>query len=93
MKNSQLAILCSVVIGGSLIVAGSNVWLVRSLAPGTGGTAAGSGAAGKRPVIGMMPKAKGDPYFVSCRAGAEEAARENNEAPPSRAPEMRPGLV
>src|SRR5216117_718973 len=23
-----------------------------------------------------MPKAKGDPYFVSCRAGAEEAARE-----------------
>jgi rhamnose transport system permease protein len=24
----------------------------------------------------MMPKAKGDPYFVSCRVGAEEAARE-----------------
>jgi rhamnose transport system permease protein len=24
----------------------------------------------------MMPKAKGDPYFVSCRAGAEEAAKE-----------------
>ena len=23
----------------------------------------------------MMPKAKGDPYFVSCRAGAEEAAQ------------------
>jgi rhamnose transport system permease protein len=27
-------------------------------------------------VIAMMPKAKGDPYFVSARAGAEEAARE-----------------
>jgi rhamnose transport system substrate-binding protein len=27
-------------------------------------------------VIAMMPKAKGDPYFVSCRRGAEEAARE-----------------
>ena len=27
-------------------------------------------------MIAMMPKAKGDPYFVSCRAGAEEAARE-----------------
>jgi rhamnose transport system permease protein len=27
-------------------------------------------------VIAMMPKAKGDPYFVSCRAGAEEAAQE-----------------
>ena len=24
----------------------------------------------------MMPKAKGDPYFISCRAGAEEAAQE-----------------
>jgi rhamnose transport system permease protein len=24
----------------------------------------------------MMPKAKGDPYFISCRAGAEEAATE-----------------
>ena len=24
----------------------------------------------------MMPKAKGDPYFISCRKGAEEAARE-----------------
>jgi rhamnose transport system permease protein len=24
----------------------------------------------------MMPKAKGDPYFISCRQGAEEAARE-----------------
>jgi rhamnose transport system permease protein len=27
-------------------------------------------------VIAMMPKAKGDPYFISCRAGAEEAAKE-----------------
>src|SRR5260370_30108813 len=27
-------------------------------------------------VVAMMPKAKGDPYFVSCRQGAEEAARE-----------------
>jgi rhamnose transport system permease protein len=26
--------------------------------------------------VAMMPKAKGDPYFVSCRAGAEEAAKE-----------------
>src|SRR6266404_4023682 len=24
----------------------------------------------------MMPKAKGDPYFISCRQGAEEAAQE-----------------
>ena len=24
----------------------------------------------------MMPKAKGDPYFISCKAGAEKAAQE-----------------
>lgn len=28
--------------------------------------------------IAVMPKAKGDPYFVSCRAGAEEAAKDLN---------------
>jgi ABC-type sugar transport system substrate-binding protein len=27
-------------------------------------------------VIAMMPKAKGDPYFVSCKVGADEAAKE-----------------
>ena len=29
-----------------------------------------------RTVIAVLPKAKGDPYFISARAGAEEAARE-----------------
>jgi rhamnose transport system permease protein len=29
-----------------------------------------------RPVIAVMPKAKGDPYFISARAGAVEAAQE-----------------
>lgn len=36
----------------------------------------GGKPAGPRTVIAMMPKAKGDPYFVSCRKGAEEAAAE-----------------
>jgi rhamnose transport system permease protein len=80
VKNSQVAVLCATIVAGSLIVASTNVWLVRSLqpiaspsiAPGT----AASGPGGRRPVIAMMPKAKGDPYFISCRAGAEEAAKE-----------------
>jgi rhamnose transport system substrate-binding protein len=72
MKNSQLAVLCGAVIVGSLIVAATNVWLVRSLKL----TADSAAAEGHRPVIAVMPKAKGDPYFVSCRVGAEEAARE-----------------
>lgn len=74
MKNSQVAILCAAIIGGSLIVAGTNVWLVRSLLDRP---AAATGATSRaKPVIAMMPKAKGDPYFVSCRGGAEEAAQE-----------------
>ena len=79
MRNSQLAILCGAILAGSLIVAGTNVWLVNSLRPSAGGGAPPAvGSTGKRPVIAMMPKAKGDPYFISCRAGAEEAAREMN---------------
>ena len=72
MKNSQVAILCAAILCAALIVAGTNVWLVRSLSTG----AAASSSDGRRPVIAMMPKAKGDPYFVSCRAGAEQAAKE-----------------
>ena len=70
VKNTQVAVLCAAVLVGSLIVAGTNVWLVRSLSPSS------STAPVKRTVIAMMPKAKGDPYFVSCRVGAEAAASE-----------------
>ena len=77
MRNSQLAILCSAVLGGALIVAGTNVWLVRSIESRLDGTGASlASGEGERPVIAVMPKAKGDPYFVSCRVGAEQAARE-----------------
>jgi rhamnose transport system substrate-binding protein len=79
VKNSQVAVLCGAIVAGSLIVAGTNVWLVRSLGSRGPEPAAAPGAAPastKRAVIAMMPKAKGDPYFVSCRVGAEEAARE-----------------
>jgi rhamnose transport system substrate-binding protein len=76
MKNSQLAILCAAVLCGSLIVAGTNVWLVRSLAVATTSGGPGASTPARRLVVAMMPKAKGDPYFVSCRTGAEEAAKE-----------------
>jgi rhamnose transport system permease protein len=69
VRNSQVAVLCAAILLGSFVVAGTNVWLVRSLdSP--------SAAPVKRTVIAMMPKAKGDPYFVSCRVGAEAAAAE-----------------
>ena len=78
MKNSQVAMLCATIVAAALIVAGTNVWLVRSLNGPANAAAANTapGGATHRPVIAMMPKAKGDPYFVSVRGGAEEAARE-----------------
>ncbi len=82
VRNTQVAVLCAAVIGGSLIVAGTNVWLVRSIrssltgGPVTSAVPAPRTATSERPVVAMMPKAKGDPYFISCRAGAEEAAKE-----------------
>ena len=79
MRNCLVAVLCATSVAGSLIVAGTNVWLVRSLRSpaGAAGAARPSPAPqAHRAVIAMMPKAKGDPYFVSCRAGAEEAAQE-----------------
>jgi rhamnose transport system permease protein len=77
VKNSQVAVLCATVLAGALIVAGTNVWLVRAILPAAGSAGTGgSPAPARRVTIAMMPKAKGDPYFVSCRAGAEEAARE-----------------
>ena len=75
VKNSQVAILCATVLAGAFIVAGTNVWLIRSIAPAARAPSEVT-TAGHRPIIAMMPKAKGDPYFVSCRAGAEEAANE-----------------
>jgi len=79
VRNSQVAVLCGAIVAGSLIVAATNVWLVRSLSPTAArpsDTAAPAPVAARRQVIAVMPKAKGDPYFVSCRAGAEEAAKE-----------------
>jgi rhamnose transport system substrate-binding protein len=77
VKNSQVAVLCGAIFAAALLVAGTNVWLIRVVGGGAGRSAAAqSPAAVRRITIAMMPKAKGDPYFVSCRAGAEEAAHE-----------------
>ena len=85
MRNSQVAVLSAMILAGSLIVAGSNWMLVRSLRSAFGGQPAltvtplvpGSTiAAGRAPVVAMMPKAKGDPYFISARIGADAAATE-----------------
>jgi rhamnose transport system substrate-binding protein len=81
VRNSQVGILSAVILAGALIVAASNWMLVNSLRQelrgGAGGAvAAGAAAAtsGAKPVVALMPKAKGDPYFISARKGADSAA-------------------
>lgn len=82
VKNWQVGVLSGVIVAAALIVAGSNWLLVRSIKEERGSAAptaaanTNSPAPGKKSVIAMMPKAKGDPYFISCRKGAEEAAKE-----------------
>jgi rhamnose transport system permease protein len=73
VKNSQVAVLCVVILAAALIVAASNWLLVRSLSPGNGAR-----PAGKPVTVAMMPKSKGNAYFIACRKGAEEAAKELN---------------
>jgi rhamnose transport system permease protein len=75
LKNRRVAVLWGAILTGVLVVAGTSLWLARSASP-TADPLGTPGAAPRRPVIAVMPKAKGDPYFVSCRKGAEEAARE-----------------
>jgi len=90
VRNSQVAVLSAVILAGALIVAASNWMLVRSLLPvanppwvGGGARAGGGGEwdgatsatpSATKPVVAMMPKAKGDPYFISARKGADSAA-------------------
>ena len=76
VKNSQVAVLCGAIFAAALVVAGTNVWLIRAVSGAGHPNVPQSSAALRRLTIAVMPKAKGDPYFVSCRAGAEEAARE-----------------
>lgn len=79
VRNSQLAVLSAVILAGSCIVAVSDWMLVRSLRhdlQGAGLVApVGTARRERHPVVALMPKAKGDPYFISARAGAEAEAR------------------
>jgi rhamnose transport system substrate-binding protein len=85
MRNSQLAVLCTVIVAAALIVAGGNLAMVNAikqdLAAGrassaTAGDPRAVPGAGRKLVVAMMPKSKGNAYFIACQKGAEEAAKE-----------------
>jgi rhamnose transport system substrate-binding protein/rhamnose transport system permease protein len=80
VKNSQLVALSGVILSAAALVILGNYWSVRSLREelrSTSRPGLGSGPKQEhRPIVAMMPKAKGDPYFISCRKGADTAAQE-----------------
>jgi rhamnose transport system permease protein len=91
VKNSQVAMICIAILAAALINLASNVVLVQSLSrersgrepaapPSTTGMPTGGARAlspGRGQItVAMMPKSKGNAYFIACRKGALEAAAE-----------------
>jgi rhamnose transport system substrate-binding protein len=78
MRNSQLAVLCIVILAAALIVTGGNFLLIKSLPQPAASTVPGVAATtpAKQVKIAMMPKSKGNAYFIAAQKGAEQAASE-----------------
>ena len=88
VKNSQVAALCLAILAGAAILSLSNYFLIRSfvaIRPAEGvatpeiaprSTAGRESKPSRRITLAMMPKSKGNAYFIACRKGAEEAAKE-----------------
>lgn len=82
MKNYQVAILSVAMLLSALIVAGSNKKVAEqmsllSAAPPVAATQRAGAPPppppAKKLTIALMPKNKGEPYFLSCKKGADEA--------------------
>ncbi len=83
MKNSQVAVLSIVILAAAMIVSGGNFLLVKLLSQNNcsivpGGATAGPATAepARRVKIAMMPKSKGNAYFVAAQKGAQDAANQ-----------------
>ncbi len=88
VKNAQVAVICVAVLAAGAIVAASNVYLIRSLrdelSRHDSATSTVSDLApqpksrpqGRALTIALMPKSKGNAYFIEARKGAEAAAKE-----------------
>src|ERR1700722_8114863 len=74
VKRKQVPFIFAVLFIGSAIFATPYLLKSRPFKIDNG-VANSIGTKAHRPVIAVMPKAKGDPYFISARVGAEEAAK------------------
>ncbi|MFO0960989.1 MAG: substrate-binding domain-containing protein [Isosphaeraceae bacterium] len=85
VTNRQVFWICASILAAGALVAATNFLLIRSVkdevakAPGSQGlpvVGTPVPAPKKAITVAMMPKSKGNAYFIACRKGAEEAARE-----------------
>jgi len=76
MKNSQLAVLCMVIVAAALIVSGGNFAMIKLLQQNGAAASPQLPAPAKQITVAMMPKSKGNAYFVAAEKGAEDAAKE-----------------
>jgi len=92
VRNSQVGVICAAILAAGLLIAGTNYLIFQGLTAGgaaarrlpapesspAASTAADATPAARQVTVAMMPKSKGNAYFIACRKGAEEAARELN---------------
>ena len=92
VKNAQVAVICASILAAGLIVAGTNIYLLESFHKAAAvpakpeklkvivnGRQNLEGLGDSRQItVAMMPKSKGNAYFIACRKGAEVAAKEAN---------------
>jgi rhamnose transport system permease protein len=72
-SRSSSAVRLATNAGIALVLIGlTGYWVHRRQLTRTAGPGDEHGK--RRVTIGVMPKSKGDPYFISCRSGAEKAA-------------------
>ena len=84
VKNSQVALICVTILAAAVLNCLGNIFLVQSLQSRVNGLPYSATApqpsitpAGTAPLtVALMPKSKGNAYFIACRKGAEEAAAE-----------------
>lgn len=82
VTNRQVFWICASILAAGVLVSATNFLLVRSVKdevarpPGPTSLPAAGPVSRKSITVAMMPKSKGNAYFIACRKGAEEAARE-----------------
>jgi len=77
MKNSQLGVLCIVILAAALIVVGGNYVLLHGISRSSTETKSATITPSEHQyTIALMPKSKGNSFFVAVKAGADQAAKE-----------------